>query len=190
MEIILASASPRRRELLKMLKIENFRVIPATGDEDDCAGLTPDGAVCRLSRAKATEIRPQAAGDCVLIAADTLVYLDGALLGKPCDEAEAVEMLKRLSGRAHSVFTGVTVMRGAAELTKAEETKVYFRDMTTGEITAYVKTGEPMDKAGAYAAQGIGGLFIRRIEGDFFNVMGLPLCLLGDMLRELGVSLI
>ena len=126
----------------------------------------------------------------MIIAADTVVVLDGAVLGKPRDEADAAEMLRALSGRSHSVFTGLCVLRGARLLSHAEESRVRFRNLGEDEIARYIATGEPMDKAGAYGAQGIASVFVERLEGDFFNVMGLPLCALGKLLKQLGVDLI
>ena len=144
----------------------------------------------RLSRAKCLEIASQAREDDVVIAADTVVCLDDQILGKPADEEDAARMLRALSGRDHRVFTGVTVARGDKVLSDYEETAVHFRPLTEREIAAYIATGEPMDKAGAYGIQGRASLFVRAIEGDYFNVVGLPLCKLGQMLKELGVELI
>lgn len=190
MEIVLASKSPRRRELLAMLGIEDFKVIPAVGEEASTSGMTAYEGVCALSRAKADEVSKLCPRDSLIIAADTIVALDGDHLGKPADEDDAFRMLSRLSGRSHRVYTGVTVMRGDVVITDYERTCVRFRPMTGREIKAYIATGEPMDKAGAYGAQGIGALFVEGIEGDFFNVMGLPLCRLSEMLKKLDISLI
>lgn len=190
MDIVLASASPRRRELLSMLGVENFRVIPALGEEIAEPGLSPDALVCALSLAKAQEVAAQCPETSLVIAADTVVALDGQIMGKPADKQDAFRMLSSLSGRAHTVYTGVTVLLGGRVLTAAEQTCVRFREMSAREIRAYIDTGEPMDKAGAYGAQGLGALFVEGIEGDFFNVMGLPLCRLSKMLEKLGVNLI
>lgn len=190
MNVVLASASPRRRELLDMLGVKDFKVIPAVGEEAPTKGMTAFDGACALSRAKAEEVSKLCPRDSLIIAADTIVALDGDHLGKPCDEEEAFHMLTRISGRSHKVYTGVTVMRGEQIITDYERTCVRFRAMTEREIRAYIATGEPMDKAGAYGAQGIGALFIEGIEGDFFNVMGLPVCRLSAMLEKLGVSLI
>ncbi len=190
MQIVLASASPRRRELLTMLGVKNFKVIPAVGEEIITEGMAPGAVVCSLALAKAEEVSKLCTANDVLIAADTVVSMDGEILGKPRDEREAAEMLSRLSGRCHSVFTGVTVSKGQQFFTEYERTTVHFRSLTAEEIAAYVATGEPMDKAGAYGAQGIGSLFVECIEGDFFNVMGLPICRLSKMLKKLGVSLL
>ncbi len=190
MNIVLASASPRRRELLAMLGVKDFKVIPAVSEEAPTRGMTAYDAVCSLSFAKAAEVSKLCAVRDVIIAADTVVALDGSILGKPRDEADAFHMLSRLSGRIHRVYTGVTVMQGETVITDYERTCVRFRDLTQREIKAYIATGEPMDKAGSYGAQGIGSLFVEGIEGDFFNVMGLPLCRLSKMLEKLGVSLL
>ena len=190
-DIILASGSPRRRELMQMLCPEGLRIIPAVGEEKADPALPPDRLVEELSSAKAFEVASRCAdADAVVIGADTVVVLDGSILGKPRDAADARRMLKSLSGRSHTVFTGVTVLRGGKALKCAERTEVFFRPLTDDEIDRYIATGEPMDKAGAYGAQGWASLFVERLDGDFFNVMGLPLCRLGLMLKELGVELL
>lgn len=130
----------------------------------------------------------QAGPGAVVIAADTVVALDGAVLGKPADESDAARMLSALSGRTHQVFTGLTVACGADVRTVSEETAVTFRPLTAEEIEAYIATGEPMDKAGAYGIQGYGALFIEGISGDYYNVMGLPVCRLGQILGQLGMN--
>lgn len=192
MKIILASGSPRRRELMEMLCAEDLEIIPAKGEEKAHPELPPDELVMELSRCKAAEVAAvqSADDDAVVIGADTVVVLDGAVLGKPKDADDARRMLRALSGRSHTVFTGVTVIRGARTLRCAERTEVYFRPLSDGEIDRYIATGEPMDKAGAYGAQGYASLFVERLEGDFFNVMGLPLCALGKLLKQLDVKLI
>lgn len=174
-----------------MLRVKGLEILPAVGEERAEPGLAPDVLVMALSRRKAEE----SAGVCgdpraVVIGADTVVALDGTVLGKPKDEEDAKRMLRALSGRRHAVYTGVTVLRGDTALSRAERTEVYFRPLDEAEIARYVATGEPLDKAGAYGAQGLASLFVERIEGDFFNVMGLPLCLLGKLLKELGVELL
>ena len=189
MGIILASGSPRRRELLEMLGLE-FEIRPAKGGEHPPEGAGPEETVLALAGAKAEEVAEHSAENDVIIAADTIVWLDGKLLGKPHDEADAARMLRALSGREHEVWTGVALIRGAERVSGAEQTFVKFRDLTDGEIAAYIATGEPMDKAGAYGAQGYASLFVEGIRGDFFNVMGLPLCRLGKMLDKLGVKLL
>ena len=190
MDIILASASPRRRELLEMLGVKNLRIIPAQGQEVAPEGASPAETVTALSRGKALEVAATVGEDCVVIAADTMVFLDGERLGKPADEAEALAMLRALSGRSHEVLTGVTLVRGDTVMSEYERTVVRFRELTESEMLAYIGTKETMDKAGAYGAQGIGSLFVEAIDGDFFNVVGLPLCRLGKMLEKLGVKLL
>ena len=187
MNFVLASGSPRRLELLKMIGLENFRVIPDTTDEELPPGLSPGETVCEIALQKAKNVSLSCGRDDLIIAADTLVFLDGQPLGKPDNEQVAAGMLKELSGRRHTVFTGVAILCGGIHITGAEVTDVYFREIEDDEIDAYVKTGEPMDKAGSYGAQGRGAVFIERLEGDFFNVMGLPLCRLSKMLKEMGV---
>lgn len=190
MDIVLASASPRRRQLLEMLGVEPLRILPAEGEEVSVPGRSPRDTVLELSAAKAREVAGKVSPEDVVIAADTVVAVGGEIFGKPADASEAGKMLGRLSGGTHSVYTGLAVMRGDRRLAGCEETRVRFRRLTPEEIDAYIATGEPMDKAGAYAVQGRASLFVEGIEGDFFNVMGLPLCRLGKMLLELDVKLI
>ena len=187
--LILASASPRRRELLERFGVP-FRVVPARGAETAPEGLTPGELVECLARHKAAEVAAGEDPDSVVIAADTVVEIDGEILGKPGTPARAEEMLRRLSGREHRVWSGLCVRRGEKILSGREATSVHFRKLTDEEIRAYVATGEPMDKAGAYGYQDRAGLFVERIEGDYFNVVGLPLERLGRMLGEVGVSLL
>ena len=191
MRLILAYASPRRRELLEMLGVEKFEVIPAVGEELTHPELSPAELVRELSRAKASEIAAAVDDpEALIIGADTVVAIDNAVLGKPKDASDAHRMLRLLSGRTHEVFTGVTVLRGDEVCTAYERPAERFRALTEGEIDAYVATGEPLDMAGAYGAQGKASLFVEGIEGDFFNVMGLPVCLLGNILGKLGVVLL
>jgi len=191
MKLILASASPRRKELMEMLRPDALEIVPAVGEERADPALPPDELVKALSRAKAAEVAARCAqADDAVIGADTIVVLDGAVLGKPRDEADAARMLRALSGRTHTVFTGVTVQRGAKVLSHAERTEVRFRALSDAEIARYIATGEPLDKAGAYGAQGYASLFVEHLDGDFFNVMGLPLCALGKLLKQLGVDLL
>ena len=189
MELILASASPRRRELLGYFGLP-FEVVPAQGPETPPADAGAEETVRYLSLRKARQVAENHPGALVL-GADTVVEADGVILGKPRDEADAGRMLRLLSGREHRVYTGVSLVKGGAgyERTDTAMTRVFFREMTDAEIDAYIATGEPMDKAGAYGYQGRAGMYIERIEGDFFNVVGLPLCLLGNMLSEAGVKL-
>lgn len=188
MDIVLASASPRRRELLEMLGVSDFTIMPADTNEDAPAA-GPEETVQHIALVKARKVSGACPSGALVIAADTLVYLDGDTLGKPKNEDEAKAMLARLSGARHTVYTGVAVLCGGRELTFAEKTDVFFRPMTRNEIDYYVQTGEPMDKAGAYGAQGLGAVFIERIDGDFFNVMGLPVCRLVTALRHFGLDL-
>ena len=193
MTIVLASASPRRRELLEMLAGSCDLIIhPAEGKEIPPEGAGPAETVKSLALAKAREVAKhrQPLQDEVIIAADTIVWHENRIYGKPHSKEEAFAMLKNLSGQTHEVYTGVAVLHNGAELTESERTAVTFRPLYEDEIHGYIATGEPMDKAGAYGAQGKGALFIRRIEGDFVNVMGLPVCRLGEMLKRTGVKLL
>ena len=139
-------------------------------------------------RGKGEAARAQAGEGDLILSADTVVALDGAVLGKPADELEAFKMLSTLSGCRHQVYTGLTVLRGEERHTVSEETTVAFRELSEEEISCYIQTGEPMDKAGAYGIQGFGALLIEGIQGDYYNVMGLPVCRLGGILRQLGVD--
>ena len=190
MGIILASQSPRRRALLEQIGLSGFQVIPARGEEDMGAHLPPERLVETLALAKAREVAAGAAPEDIVIGADTVVTLDGQVLGKPHSEEEAAEMLRALSGRRHLVYTGLAVLRGAQALVEHEATAVRFRDLTEREIAAYIASGEPMDKAGAYGIQGLGALLVEGIEGDYSSVVGLPVCRLGRMLAQLGVPVL
>ena len=173
-----------------MLGVRDLRIIPARGEEKYAPGLPPAEIVRVLSRAKAEEVAAACAPEDVVVAADTVVWVDDRVFGKPKDRAEAVAMLHTLSGRGHEVFTGVTVLRGGECRSETERTEVFFRPLTDREIEAYVDSGEPMDKAGAYGVQGQGALLVERIDGDFFNVMGLPVEQLGLVLARFGVKLL
>lgn len=190
MKIVLASGSPRRRELLSVVGVKDFEVCPAEGEEKTEAGLAPSEIVKSLSGAKAREVAEKFDGDTVIIAADTIVWAGGRVLGKPHSEDEAFKMLKVLSGKTHEVYTGITLIKGGETLSCAECTKVEFRELSDDEINAYIATGEPLDKAGAYGIQGMASLMVKKIDGDYFNVVGLPLCLLGQMLKQIGVRLL
>lgn len=181
--LILASQSPRRKELLGLLNMP-FTVRVADIDEAMDPAKPVSDEVARVSLAKAMAV-PRSPED-VVIAADTVVVLDHAVLGKPADEAEARDMLRRLSGRSHQVMTGVTVLQSEKSLSHTEVTEVIFRELTEQEICRYVATGEPMDKAGAYGIQGGAALFAQGLKGDYYNVMGLPVCRLVQMLRQLA----
>lgn len=185
MAMILASQSPRRRELLGQMGF-SFTVRPAKGEELPHPELTPAQLVEELARQKALEVSAEAASDDVVVAADTVVAIDRKVLGKPHDKAQAAEMLSALSGREHTVYTGVAVKRGETLLVEHEATQVRFRPLTEREIDLYIQTGEPMDKAGSYGIQGCGALLVEGIRGDYFNVVGLPICRLGRMLAQVG----
>ncbi len=183
MQLILASASPRRRELLGLFRLP-FTVRVADVDETIDPFLSPFDEVGRVSRAKALAV-PREDGD-IVIAADTIVVCEGRVLGKPRNAANAREMLSLLSGRDHQVMTGCTVLYGAKAETFTEVTDLHFRPLSQKEIANYVATGEPMDKAGAYGIQGGAALFCQRMVGDYYNVMGLPVCRLGQVLAGLA----
>lgn len=183
MQLILASQSPRRRELLGLFGIP-FTVRCADIDETMDPAKPPAEEVARVSLAKAMAI-PRQPED-VVIAADTVVVLGGQVLGKPRDEAHAVQMLTALSGRDHQVMTGMAVLRGDRVITDTQITDIHFRALSQKEIRAYVATGEPMDKAGAYGIQGGAALFAERLQGDYYNVMGLPVCRLYQLLFEIA----
>ncbi|WP_294549975.1 Maf family protein [uncultured Pseudoflavonifractor sp.] len=188
MKIILASQSPRRKELLERMGIRDFETISPNVDESAFRGLPPEELVRRLSAEKAAAVAGKAGEDAIVIAADTVVALEGAVLGKPADELDAFKMLSALSGVRHQVYTGVTVCRGGEKQTAHEVTDVTFRELSEEEIEHYIATGEPMDKAGAYGIQGYGALLIQGISGDYYNVMGLPVCRLSGMLARFGVD--
>ena len=183
MNLILASQSPRRRELLGLTGLD-FIVRAADIDETMDETKPPEEEVARVSRLKALAVAREP--DDVVIAADTIVVCEGKVLGKPRDEADAFRMLSLLSGRNHQVMTGMTVLRGDEIVTHTEVTRLRFRDLLPGEIRAYIASGEPMDKAGAYGIQGGAALFCTRMEGDYYNVMGLPVCALSVILRTFG----
>ena len=186
MQLILASQSPRRKELLGLFHIP-FTVRVA--DIDEAMDLNKPAAqeVARVSRQKAEAVERGA--DDVVVAADTIVVCQGKILGKPTDEADAYRMLRLLSGKDHQVMTGMTVLRGGEALTCTEVTDIHFRELTDKEILAYIRTGEPMDKAGSYGIQGGAALFAEKMVGDYYNVMGLPVCRLGQMLKSLAPEL-
>ena len=186
MKIVLASKSPRRKELLSLLDLD-FQIITADIDETIDNTLPVSDEVARLSLEKAKAVATALTLDTVIISADTVVELDGCVMGKPKDEADAFNMLKSLSGNTHRVLTGVTVMCGDKVLTQIVTTAVTFRTLSDDEIFAYIKTLEPMDKAGAYGIQGRASKFVSRIEGDYFNVVGLPVCTLSTMLKVFSI---
>lgn len=172
MKLVLASKSPRRSEILKNAGID-FTVRVADADETIPEGTPPEEVVVFLAARKAMAV--ERAEDETVLGADTVVVLDNKILGKPKDKNEAFNMIKSLSGRVHSVFTGVCIVEKGRSITFAEETEVEFLPLTDDEINAYIDTSEPYDKAGAYGIQGIASKFVRRINGDYFNVVGLPI---------------
>lgn len=184
MRIILASQSARRRELLKLIGVP-FELALSDFDEHAVNDKAPHTLVKKLALNKARAVLPQYGG-CCIIGADTIVYLDGVIIGKPNDEAHAKEILSTLQGRTHTVYTGVAVVTPDIEDVRYEKTRVTFNKMSANEIDWYVKTGEPLDKAGAYGIQGPGGIFVKSIVGNYFNVIGMPLPLLYDMLIKSG----
>jgi len=188
--LYLASASPRRRMLLSQLRL-SFTVIPPRLEEEGYLGGEPAGAVRLLALAKARSAAEGLEAGLV-IGADTVVVLEEEVMGKPSGPEEAREMLRRLSGATHRVLTGVAVLNAAdgEALVDHEETLVTFRRLRPEEIEAYVASGEPLDKAGAYGVQGLGAVLVRRIEGCYFNVVGLPLARLAEMLAHFGVTIL
>lgn len=187
-QIVLASGSPRRRELLERIGIADFIVRVPEVEEWYPQDLTPPEIVKFISRQKADAVA--AAPEEIVITADTMVFLGHRRLGKPRDAADALDMLTALQGNTHTVCTGITVRQGGISYTEAEETAVTFRRATEPELLAYIATGEPMDKAGAYGVQGKGALLVEGLRGDFYNVMGLPVLRLSRMLERFGVRLL
>ncbi|MBR5520125.1 MAG: septum formation inhibitor Maf [Clostridia bacterium] len=186
--VILASKSPRRAELLERMGVQ-FVICPADVDETVDPSLSPAEAVIQISERKARALCTQAEPGQIVVACDTVVALDGKIFGKPADRADATEMLMLLSGREHEVFSGLTVCTREHYETICERTAVKFRSLDAREIEAYLETGEPFDKAGAYGIQGVGALLITGIDGDYYNVMGLPVCRLLELLRKFGMEL-
>ncbi len=186
-KIILASASTRRHEILKLTGLK-FSVCPSAYEEDLNLSLRPRELARHLSRKKAEAVANKYK-DTIIIAADTFIVFKNKLLGKPHNEKDAEKMLRMLNGKAHSVITGFTIIDTGSNkiLSRSVETKVYFKKLTREEISAYVRSKEPLDKAGAYAVQGLGAVFIEKIEGDFFNVMGLPIFTLTGSLEKFGI---
>ena len=186
-KIVLASASPRRSELLSQVGIE-FEVIPSNIPEEPLDGETPDEHVMRLSFEKASEVLRRVGDGSWVIGSDTVVIIDDEILGKPEDRADAISMLKKLSGREHRVITGYSIINSSSgkEIKKSVDTAVKFKTLTDDEISGYVDSGEPMDKAGAYAIQGLGSFMVEGIIGSYSNVVGLPVCQIVADLEELG----
>ncbi len=176
--IVLASGSPRRAEILANAGIEFVRIVPRDVDETPAPGEQPRDYVMRLAREKAAAVDDLR----IVLGADTTVAIDGEILGKPCDAADAARMLRMLSGRMHEVLTGIC-LRGGGEVVDVASTRVWFAELSGAEIAAYAGSGEPLDKAGAYGIQGLASKFVERIEGCYFNVMGLPVALVYRYLR-------
>ena len=189
-EIILASASPRRKELLELIGLQ-FKVAPGDYKENMNLKLSPHELARALSLEKAKSVAGKY-NNALIIAADTFVVIRGQLLGKPHTEEEAKKMLVLLDGATHSVITGFTILDTdtGKKVSGSVETKVTFKKLTEKEIDAYIKTKEPLDKAGAYAIQGLGSVLVKRIEGDYFNVIGLPLCPLVECLEKFGIRVL
>lgn len=188
--IILASASPRRKELLSLIGLK-FKVDVSDYEEDLGLKLKPHELAKYLSLEKARAVAPKY-NNALIIAADTFIVFRNKLLGKPHAEKEALRMLTLLNGKSHSVITGYTVLdtKTGKKSSCSVETKVWFRKMTGSKLGAYVRTGEPLDKAGAYAIQGIGSLIVKKIEGDYFNVIGLPVASLAETLKKFGITVL
>ena len=186
LSILLASGSPRRRALLTELGWSFDCVVPDV-DESPLPGEAPEALCERLARTKAESLGDREGA--LVLAADTIVAVDGRILGKPADPAEGREMLSLLQGRGHEVLTGIALRWAGRTVSAVERTAVRFRPLTAGEIAAYLATGEGTDKAGSYAIQGKGSLLVSAIEGDYFNVVGLPLCRLGMLMESVGLSL-
>lgn len=184
--LLLASASPRRAELLRAGGFD-FDIRPANADESIHPGETPETYVRRVAEAKAHAVLPPV-GDRIVLAADTTVVVDDEILVKPLDDEDARRMLRLLSGRSHQVLTAVTLASAGRMHTRVEVTDVWFAALTEDEIAWYVASGEPLDKAGAYAVQGLASRFVTRIDGSYSNVVGLPIALVYSMLEELRVT--
>ncbi len=188
-KIILASKSARRKELLEMLGV-SFDIITKDTDESGVEYGTPDELVMKLSRRKLDAVLDDVPENSVVISADTIVWCGGEVYGKPKDIPDAVRMLRSMSGRAHQVYTGISVSDGAKIVTDAVCSDVYFRDISDGEIEYYVNNCAVTDKAGAYGIQERASLFVERIDGDYFNIVGLPVCRLGEIMRkDFGIEL-
>ena len=189
-EVILASASPRRKELLEKIGLR-FKVEPSNYEEDMHSELEPHEFARKISLEKAEAVAGKHR-NAIVIAADTFIVFDGKILGKPHTENEARKMLEIINGTSHSVITGFSIIDTGKNktLSKSVETRIYIRKLTLAEIDAYVKSKEPLDKAGAYAIQGLGALIVEKIEGDYFNVIGLPLSALAEALKEFGINIL
>lgn len=189
MGIVLASESPRRKELLERMGLD-FTVRVPVLDETMDPFAHPEDEVARVALEKAKVVYPCCNDGDIIVAADTIVVCDSLVMGKPRSESEAFSMLRRLSGREHQVMTGLTVLTDTYEETVTVTTTLRMRPLSDEEIRAYIATGEPMDKAGAYGIQGLASMFIVGLDGDYYNVMGLPICTLAMILRKCGVKLL
>lgn len=183
-QLILASGSPRRKELLEQVGLA-FTVEVSHADETISPGMTPEETVMHLASVKAAAVAGTHENS-FIIGADTVVALDGTILGKPKNRQDAKEMLQHLSGRTHAVYTGVAIRRGTDECVFFEKTNVTFWELTEEEVNGYLDTGEPFDKAGAYGIQGAGAVLVKKIDGDYFSVVGLPLASLYRQLKRFG----
>ncbi|HEY8420670.1 MAG TPA: Maf family protein [Thermoclostridium sp.] len=194
-QLILASQSPRRRMLLNQIGV-SFKTYPSNVDENVTEKIEPEDYVRYLSERKAFSVKEELSSNghnsFVVLAADTIVVLEGLILGKPADERQAFDMLEKLSGNWHEVMTGVCVIDGdeGKKLTRVETTRVKIRKLTSDEIWRYIETREPLDKAGAYGIQGVGALLVEKIDGCFYNVVGLPLYSVSVMLEQFGIKTI
>jgi len=186
-KIVLASNSPRRRELLEMIGI-NFEVIPDNTPEPINRDMIPKDVVCQLAEFKGKNVSKKIgkSENAIIIAADTVVVIDNEIMGKPKNDNDALKMLLKLSGNVHCVYTGVYVLDTETDnfVSFCEKTEVFFKKLDIDEIKDYIITGEPMDKAGAYGIQNLGSLFVEKINGDYFNVVGLPISKLGEVLKK------
>ena len=186
--LILASASPRRQELLRQIGCK-FRVVVSDADELSGDGIPPERLAVENARRKAEDVSAKAGGNAPVLGADTVVAVDEKILGKPKDAADAARMLRLLSGRQHFVYTGIALAYRGEVYIDVVRTAVWVDTLSDEEITAYIATGEPMDKAGAYAVQGIAAKFIPRVDGSFSNVVGLPLYAVRELARKAGIVL-
>lgn len=182
-KIILASASPRRREILASAGIP-FKIVTPDVDESCEAPVSPSELVMGLASRKLLAVKEKYGDGQLILAADTIVYYDGVILGKPKDKSDAFRMLTLLSGSAHEVYTGIALCKNGKLILDCDVARVEIREADSDELEAYIETGEPMGKAGAYAIQELGGVFVRSIQGDYHTVVGLPLCLLVERLRN------
>ena len=190
MKIILASKSPRRKEILETMGVE-FEIDVADVDESVDESLSPLEAVCEISKRKAKAVSQRHTGEKIIISADTVVVIDGRIIGKPKDKEDAFNILKGLSGKTHEVYTGFTIFGNGKSKTDYEVTKVHFKELCDEDIKRYIETGEPMDKAGAYGIQQKGNLFVEYIHGDYYNVVGFPISKICVTIKELfGINIL